>query len=519
MKSGIALLARYAGLVVCAAVIAGCSGGGGSSDSAATAPPTVVASPVTTWFLPVGTTLDPAQTAPLFDAGQLYVDVQSAASSTGEIRGGIQPIGTGFATDNGGDPFAPNPAGTPVTFAAILGGDQVRPRNVVTAATGYGAVTIDPQSKLLTGFVVTSGIAGTGAQIMDALPGSDGTPVLTLEGGPVVWTVPANTLLSDTQMARLQSGAYYLSVASSTFPAGEIRGQLDQQVRSATLKSSNIVPPVTSSASGVGYLAMKKSTRQFSGFVTVSGLGSAISSIALHIGPAGTNGIVIAVLENRGNGIWAVPLNTVLGDAQVTSFNNDQLYFSVHTTGNPGGEIRGQLLKPTIRVGSALLDGSKVVPPVVTQGTGAAYVALNSVTGQLSGALKTDKVTGTAARVHSGSATTNGPTVAALSGGSPVTQTPSPGISFALDIQPLFTARCAGTFCHVTGGIAPMSLQPGLAYANTRLLVIPGNSAGSYFVKRLTGEILPRMPLAGAPLNTTELGLIKAWIDSGAVNN
>jgi hypothetical protein len=264
---------------------------------------------------------------------------------------------------------------------------------------------------------------------------------------------------------------------------------------------------------------MKQSTRQFSGYVKVAGLSSAISSIALHIGPAGSNGVAIAALENRGNGIWAVPLNTVLGDAQVTSFNSDGLYFSVHTVNNPGGEVRGQLLKPAIRIGSALLDGSKEVPPVTTQGTGAAYVAFNSVTGQLSGAITTDKVTGTAARVHSGSATTNGPAVATLSGVSPVTQTPTAGISFALDIQPLFSARCAGTFCHVTGGIAPMSLQPDFAYASTILMVIPGNSTGSYFVKRLTGEILPRMPLAGAPLNTTELGLIKAWIDSGAVNN
>jgi hypothetical protein len=156
---------------------------------------------------------------------------------------------------------------------------------------------------------------------------------------------------------------------------------------------------------------------------------------------------------------------------------------------------------------------------VVTQGTGSGYVAFNPVTGQMSGGLKTDKVSGTLAQIHSGSITSTGPAGAAMTGVSPVTLTPTPGISFALDIQPLFNTRCAGTFCHVVGGIAPMSLQPDFAYASTINLVIPGNSAGSYFVKRLTGEILPRMPLAGTPLNTTELGLIKAWIDSGAVNN
>jgi hypothetical protein len=515
--------AYYAGILTLALAIAGCGGGGSSSSqpsqaSQPSSPTTVVASTATTWFVPDGITLDATQASNLFDTGQLYFNVQSASSSSGEIRGEILSSSSVFSTDNG-DPFAPNPANVPVTFAAILGGDQVRPRNVLTGAGGYGAVTIDPVTRQAKGFIVTSGIAGSGAQIKDGLSGTDGTAVLTLEGGPVVWTVPDNTLLTDAQIARLSSGAYYFNVTSGTFPGGELRGQLDQQVRCASLTGSSEVPPVTGSASGVGYLALKKSTRQFSGLVKATGLSSSVVSVALHIGTAGSNGIAIVTLQNRGNGVWEVPLNTVLGDAQVTSFNNDELYFNVHTSGNIAGEIRGQLLKSSIKIGTASLDGSKVVPPVATPGSGSAKVALNTVTGQISGSLRTDKVSGTLVQIHSASTATTGPAIVSLTRSSPVGVTPTASISFSLDIQPLFSTRCAGTFCHVVGGIAPMSLQPGLAYANTINLVIPGNSAGSYFVSRLTGAFLPLMPLAGAPLNTTELGLIKAWIDNGALNN
>jgi hypothetical protein len=497
--------ACHVSILALALVIAGCGGGGSSSPpsqaSQPSSPTTVVASAATTWFVPEGTKLDATQAANLFDTGQLYFNVQSPSSSSDEIRGEVLSSSSVYSMDNG-DPFAANPANAPVTFAAILRGDQVRPRNVITGASGYGAVIIDPVTRQAKGFIVTSGIAGSGAQIKDGLAGTDGTTVLTLEGGPVVWTVPANTLLTDAQIARLSTGAYYFNVASSSFPGGELRGQLDQQVRCASLSGSSEVPPVTGSASGVGYLALKKSTRQFSGLVKATGLSSSVVSVALHIGTAGTNGIAIVTLQNSGNGIWEVPLNTVLGDAQVASFNNDELYFNVHTSSNIAGEIRGQLLKAAVKIGSASLDGSKAIPPVATQGNGSAKVALNTITGQLSGSLRTDKVAGTLATKSS-----------------PVTVTPTASISFSLDIQPLFSTHCAGTFCHVVGGIAPMSLQPGLAYANTINLVIPGNSAGSYFVSRLTGAIMPQMPLAGAPLNTTELGLIKAWIDNGALNN
>jgi hypothetical protein len=491
--------------------MAGCSGGGDSSP----APQTVASSPVT-WFVPDGSTMTVSQMESLFDTKQLYLNVQSAASSSGEIRGEIIPAASLFKTD-AGDPFAPNPAKNPVTFAAILGGDQERPRNVVTGASGYGSVTLNPQTKQLTGFIVTSGIAGTAAHIHDGFSGTSGAIVLSLVGGPVVWTVPANTVLTDSQIVSLTSGSFYVNVHSDAFSDGEIRGQLNRQVRFASLKGSGEVPPVSTSATGVGILALNPSTRLFSGFVKVAGLSSAVRSAIIHIGAAGTNGTPLVTMSNSGNGIWSVPLNTILGDSHVANFNNDELYFSIHTEANLGGELRGQILNSDIRIGTADLNGAKEVPPVSTQASGTGIIALNSVTELVSGSVKTDKVLGTEAKIHSGS----GAPVITLTTSSPVTVTPKPGISFALDIQPIFNANCALPFCHVVGGLAPMPLSEGVSYANMFIRVVPGKSADSYLIKRLTESdpIFPRMPLNRAPLSTTSLDLIKAWIDNGALDN
>jgi len=478
--------------------------------------------PTATWFVPDGATLTATQMASLFDTNQLYFNVQSETNSNGEIRGEISPSPVIYQTD-AGNPFAANPANNPVTFAALLGGDQVRPRNVVTRASGYGSVTLDPLTKQLSGFIVTSGIAGNAAQIHDGLSGNNGAVVLTLEGGPVVWTVPANTVLTDEQIARLTAGAYYFNVQSDTFPNGEIRGQLNQQVRLAALKGQNEVPPVASVARGIGILALNPDTRQFSGFVKADGFGSVVTSVVIRFGDSVTNGPGIVDLVNSGNGIWSVPVlnNPVVSAAVVTAFNNDALYVNIHTQDNPGGELRGQIMKSSVRIGTASLDGTKEIPPVSTLATGSGMLAWNSVTEQVSGSVKTEGITGTAANIHSGSVSTNGPILITLTTTSPVTVTPTPGISFGLDIQPIFTASCArSTFCHVVGGNAPMSLQSGLSYANALTSLVPGDSASSYFYQRITindPPSFPQMPLNRPPLSLASQDLFKNWIDSGAL--
>jgi hypothetical protein len=98
-------------------------------------------------------------------------------------------------------------------------------------------------------------------------------------------------------------------------------------------------------------------------------------------------------------------------------------------------------------------------------------------------------------------------------------------LGFADNIQPIFTANCAVSTCHVTPSSsgAPMSLAAGVSWGNLVNVggrVIPGNSADSTLVVRIGGSTLQRMPPSPAPLlPATDQNLIKVWIDMGAKNN
>jgi hypothetical protein len=114
---------------------------------------------------------------------------------------------------------------------------------------------------------------------------------------------------------------------------------------------------------------------------------------------------------------------------------------------------------------------------------------------------------------------------------------PPPGsVSFAADIQPIFTANCALSGCH-----APPSpqlgqnLSAGNAYASivnvtsvevpTLARVEPFDPESSYLVHKIQGTFPGvggsggRMPLGQGALPDADIQLIRAWIADGAPNN
>ena len=358
-----------------------------------------------TWFFSEGSALTDDQINS-FDAEGLYYNVHSAANPDGEIRGQIIPASPVLVTDNG-NPLAGN------NLSTLLSGGQEVPANT-SKATGYSTVVLDPVTKIISGVVVTDGIAGAGAHIHDGLPGVNGPIIVTLAGGPTVWTVPANTTLSDAQIALLTAGAYYINVHTTALPDGEIRGQLNQQARFALLSGDNEVPAVTTAALGTAVLALDPVTSQISGFIKSSGIVATAAHI--HEAAAGIDGPIIVTLAETppGSGIWVVPAGATLSATQVDSFNADNLYYNVHSIANPGGEIRGQILAATVKLGNATLEGANEVPSVTTTASGTGIISLNSITKQVSGNISTTGVLGTAAHVHEGAAGVNGPVIVPL---------------------------------------------------------------------------------------------------------
>ena len=157
-----------------------------------------------------------------------------------------------------------------------------------------------------------------------------------------------------------------LLAAVQVAPAFARHQDQDNRVHTVTfhidLSGSQQVPPVTTEAFGRATVRLIDNGTAISFRVTVCNILDVIAS-HIHVGPAGTNGKVIipffggqTVSSPHGcvtlaSGIrTAADLNTK-ADPSITSWSDfvnallaGNTYVNVHTTANPGGEIRGQLV-------------------------------------------------------------------------------------------------------------------------------------------------------------------------------
>lgn len=157
-----------------------------------------------TWTQTIGP-LTPAQLNDL-RSGNWYFNVHTMTNPGGEIRGQIT------AADRRFDAYATGAKETPPNGSAGI---------------GIGEFTLLP-GKELQYSVSSSGTMGavTQAHIHEGLPGVPGGIVFPLSTtGPNSFggmTAP----LTDLQIAKLRAGFYYLNIHTTTFGAGEIRGQI-----------------------------------------------------------------------------------------------------------------------------------------------------------------------------------------------------------------------------------------------------------------------------------------------------
>ena len=128
-----------------------------------------------------------------------------------------------------------------------------------------------------------------------------------------------------------------------TFAIGVLIGGIglaSADAMNVTMSGDEEVPPVTTSASGVGKIevAGDKSIR---GSITTM----AIDGTAAHVheAPAGKNGPVIITLKKTSANVWEIPSGASLTDAQHANYKAGNLYLNVHSVAHRDGEIRGQL--------------------------------------------------------------------------------------------------------------------------------------------------------------------------------
>jgi predicted lipoprotein with Yx(FWY)xxD motif len=154
-------------------------------------------------------------------------------------------------------------------------------------------------------------------------------------------------------VAAVRAGTTYFNLHTTANPGGEVRGQIVAagDAYFADLTGAQENPPVATAATGKGLAVISADGNTITYLVTYSGLSGTLNAAHIHTGAVGANGGVILPLA-----AGASPMTGTLTSAEfsasgsVTTFAQavaairaGTTYFNLHTTANPGGEIRGQV--------------------------------------------------------------------------------------------------------------------------------------------------------------------------------
>ncbi|GEM_PF-344560 len=320
-------------------------------------------------------TLTPTQIDRL-NSRQLYVNIHTTVYPAGEIRGQLLPAADSYFSSN---LFGSNEM--PAVFSNGSGALALELRNDTLVVSGsFDNLDGEFDAAIAGGAHLHLGLAGQNGGI--AL-GLHPTVDADLYGG--IFAPAENTfVLTAAQITALQSQQLYANIHTSAYASGELRGQVvgaADAVFRAHLAGANEYPFVLSLANGQVIAALRGNTLTVSG--RFNNLESNVTDAHIHTGMAGQNGGVAFGLTyvldaNSRGGVFQAAANTfTLTAAQVAAFLSRGLYVNIHTMGNPGGEIRGQLLLESQTYFTAYLTGSQSVPDVSSGGHGTVAVEVS----------------------------------------------------------------------------------------------------------------------------------------------
>lgn len=326
--------------------------------------------------------MDPVDVA-AFAARHLYVNIHSADSPEGEIRGQI------------GAPPAPPTTGT----------IRIRKVTVPGGGTGFGFTDDVPGSPgsftLDDGQVETfsSVPAGTYTVTEDDPAGTPGGFALghvECDDGD-----SAGDPFGRTATIPLQGG----ELVTCTFENTQVPAAADLFVFG--LDGGQEVPPVASPASGgcMGLLDQGAGTFVLTCAHDVSGA----TLMHIHRAPAGENGPILFDLGDPASPVQAAWTGMTPDD--VADLLAGNLYVNIHTSGRPGGEIRGQIVERTVDSFLFPLSGNQEVPPGFSPAFGGCTADLSDDATGLQLDCTHTVAQPTAAHVHNAPRGQNGPVV------------------------------------------------------------------------------------------------------------
>ncbi len=284
-------------------------------------------------------------------AGNTYVNIHNATFGGGEIRGQLIP------------------EQDLVYLKAILQGSQEVPPNGSTAA---GTVIVRYNKAINTlefkGDYQNLSAAITASHIHGpAAPGANAGVIFSLTNtGGTTGTLTLNATLTAGQEADLLNGLLYVNVHSSSFPGGEVRGQLTTTTPgtkthylTGNLSGAQEVPANASAATGGVTALLDRVTGEV--FITgnFSGLAANASAAHIHNGAAGVNGAVVVSLSPSPSTSGSVTGNATVAASFADAMISGLAYVNIHNASFPGGELRAQLGNQVLPVKLAYFNGYK----------------------------------------------------------------------------------------------------------------------------------------------------------------
>jgi len=153
--------------------------------------------------------------------------------------------------------------------------------------------------------------------------------------------------MSESYNRRTVLGYAVGAAAGAAFLASARPSEAAAMQFKADLKGASEVPPTTSSGTGALTASYDPATKMLTWSGSFSGLTGPATAAHFH-GPAeaGKNAGVAVWISEKGQP-FSSPFkgSATLTDAQAADLQNGMWYVNVHTAANPGGELRGQVMK------------------------------------------------------------------------------------------------------------------------------------------------------------------------------
>lgn len=280
-------------------------------------------------------------------AGDIYINIHTAANPNGEIRGQLMmPMGLAFD-------------------AALNGMQQVPP--VTTSAAGVASMIATYDLDSVWYDVVLDGLSGPvqAAHLHLGALGTNGAVGYDLMAGIMGNRISGwVTGIAAEDAIELLEGNIYINVHTAANPNGEVRGQVYRYMREGytiALDGMQQVPPANTTAVGAGIVSVDRG--QTNAHIMFVATPDMVEAAHLHVGVAGTNGPVVfdmgpLLMDNAVFTYWKNTDATPFTTANSVQLRNDSIYVNVHTMDFPNGEVRGQVWRGAACAGmsTGLLD-------------------------------------------------------------------------------------------------------------------------------------------------------------------